>query len=112
MKTATLIGALAAAGLLALNALSATAAGLGRINVLSSLDNRCTLRLNWWPCRREKSTRSARARPDAFRDAKIEYSHSVQQRAYQLEKRANGQPYLRLVSTQSVDEPFSICWWS
>ena len=40
MKTKTLIGALAAAGLLSLNALSATAAGLGRINVRHHLDNR------------------------------------------------------------------------
>src|SRR6202521_4630504 len=108
MKTKTLIGALAAGGLLSLNTLSATAAGLGRINVLSALGQPLQAEIELVAVQKgELGSLSARvASPDAFRDAKIEYSHLFSNVRISVEKRVNGQPYLRVVTTQSVEEPF------
>jgi pilus assembly protein FimV len=108
MRTKTLIGALMAGGLLGLNALPATSAGLGRINVLSSLGQPLQAEIDLVAVQKgEIESLSARVPPpDAFRDAKIEYSHLLSSVRVSVEKRANGQPYLRLVSSQSVDEPF------
>jgi pilus assembly protein FimV len=108
MKTKTLIGALAAGGLLSLNTLSATAAGLGRINVLSALGQPLQAEIELVAVQKgEIESLSARVpSPDAFRDAKIEYSHLFSNVRISVEKRVNGQPYLRVVTTQSVEEPF------
>lgn len=108
MRTKSLIGALIAGGVLGLNALSATAAGLGRINVLSSLGQPLQAEIELVAVQKgELESLSARIpSPDTFRDAKIEYSRSLSNVSFSVEKRPNGQPYLRLTSAQPINEPF------
>jgi pilus assembly protein FimV len=46
------------------------------------------------------------ASPEAYREARIEYSGLLRLIRFSIEKRANGQPYLKVVSTQPINEPF------
>src|SRR5204863_2918507 len=46
------------------------------------------------------------ATPEAFRDARIEYSASLRLLRFSVEKRANGSAYLKITSVAPVNEPF------
>ncbi|MFC4158077.1 FimV/HubP family polar landmark protein [Chitinimonas lacunae] len=52
------------------------------------------------------SLRATLAAPEAFREAQIEYPPSSLGLRFNLEKRANGQYYIAVNSSQSVSEPF------
>jgi pilus assembly protein FimV len=85
----------------------AQAAGLGQLTVNSSLgqifDADIDL-VNVLPG--EADTLSARvATPEAFREARLNYSTALRVLRFSVEKRANGQPYIKVTSISPVNEP-------
>ena len=92
---------------LALLPMTAGAAGLGRLNVLSALGQPLRAELEITATREEMSSLAARlASPDSFKQAGIEYVPALSGIRLAVERRANGEPYVRISSTRSVSEPF------
>ena len=46
------------------------------------------------------------ASPEAFRDARIEYSPALRLLRFSVDKRSNGTPYLKVTSIAPINEPF------
>jgi len=87
--------------------LSANAAGLGKLTVLSALGQPLRAELDIIASRNELSSLSARvASPEAFKQAGIEYVAALSGLRFSLDQRPNGQPFLRLSSDGSINEPF------
>ncbi len=100
------LSALALTLLLALP-ISAVAAGLGKLTVLSVLGQPLRAEVDLSASREELGSLSARlASAEAFRQAGIEYIPALGGMRFTLDKRANGQPFLRLNSERSINEPF------
>ncbi len=100
---------LIAAGLAGLTALplSAYAAGIGNLTVLSPLGQQLQAELSISATPEELASLSVRlASLETFRQAGVEYVPTLSTLRFSLEKRANGQPYVRVTSNQSVNEPF------
>src|SRR5260221_1403115 len=89
-------------------ALVAQGAGLGKLTVTSSLGQPLRAEIDLVSLQPgESDSLSARvAAPEAFRDARVEYSPSLRLLRFSVEKRANGQPYLKVTSAAPVNEPF------
>jgi len=102
----TLIRFLTLAGLLLPGA--AGAAGLGQINVLSSLGQPFHAEIDVLSVRKEDAgTLLVRvASPEAYRQANVEYGSALRGVSLSLLQRASGQLYIRAVSSQPVNEPF------
>ncbi|MGB8857138.1 MAG: FimV/HubP family polar landmark protein [Burkholderiales bacterium] len=83
------------------------AAGLGKLNVLSSLGQPLQAEVDLVSLQKgELESIVARvASPDAFRDAGLEYAASLTNVKFAVEKRSSGQPYLRISTIQPVNEP-------
>src|SRR5260221_657007 len=86
----------------------AQAAGLGKLTVNSALGQILNAEIDLVSLQPgELDSLSARvASPEAFRDARIEYSPALRLLRFSVEKRANGQPYLKVSSAAPVNEPF------
>lgn len=108
MKTSKLIRALIAGGVIGLTSVSGFAAGLGRLTVQSALGQPLLAEIELLSVQKgEADTLAARiASPNAFQEAKIDYSPILGSVHFSVEKRANGQPYLRLTTPQPIEEPF------
>jgi len=108
MKTNKLILALIAGGLIGMASASSFAAGLGRLTVHSSLGQPLQAEIELLSIQKvEMETLSARVAPqEAFQEAKIEYSAALQGINFNIDTKPNGQPYLRITSTQPINEPF------
>jgi len=99
------VSALAAA--LTLLPLAADAAGLGKLTVLSVLGQPLRAEVDISASREELSSLSARmAQPDAFKQAGIEYIGALSGIRFSVDQRQDGQPFLRLSSDRSINEPF------
>src|ERR1700694_1505362 len=98
----------AAIALLIGAAMSAQAAGLGKLTVNSALGQILNAEIDLVSLQPgEVDSLSARvASPEAFRDARIEYSSSLRLLRFSVEKRANGAPYLKVTSVAPINEPF------
>src|SRR5690242_4117699 len=98
----------AVAALLACAALAAQGAGLGKLTVNSALGQILNAEIDLVSLQPgELDSLSARvASPEAFRDARIEYSPSLRLLRFTVEKRSNGNPYLKITSIAPVNEPF------
>jgi pilus assembly protein FimV len=95
-----------AASLLAVSAV-AHGAGLGKLNVTSALGEPLNAEIELFVEKKEISSLAARlASPEAFGRAGLVYSNALDKAKLSIEKRANGEPYLRLTTTQPVNEPF------
>jgi pilus assembly protein FimV len=102
-------GLLALATLISVPAsFSAYAAGLGRLSVNSSLGQPLSAEIELLSLQSgEFESLSARvASPDSFRDARIEYVSSLRLIRFAVDKRPNGQPFLKITSIAPVNEPF------
>lgn len=102
-------GLLALATLISVPAsFSAYAAGLGRLSVNSSLGQPLSAEIELLSLQPgEFESLSARvASPDSFRDARIEYVSSLRLIRFNVDKRPNGQPILKITSIAPVNEPF------
>lgn len=87
--------------------LGATAAGLGKLTVLSVLGQPLRAEIDITANRDELSSLNAQIAPyAAFAQAGIEYSPILGKLQVSLEKRNDGQPYLLLKSNQAINEPF------
>ena len=84
------------------------AAGLGKLTVNSALGEILNAEIDLVTLQPgEIDALTARvASPEAYRDARIEYSGLLRLIRFSIEKRANGQPYLKMISTQPINEPF------
>ena len=95
-------------GLLAGASLVADAAGLGKLTVNSALGQPLNAEIDLVSLQPgEAESMTARvAPPEAFRDARIEYTGSLRLLRFSVEKRPNGQPYLKVTSAAPINEPF------
>jgi len=84
------------------------AAGLGRLNVLSALGQPLVAEIELVSVTRDElGSLSARlAHPDTYRLANLQYSPALTGARLTIERRPNGQHYIKLVSTRPVTEPF------
>jgi len=99
------LSALAAA--LCLSATGANAAGLGKITVFSPLGQPLRAEIDVNASREELVSMNARlASPEAFRQVGIEYVQGIASIRFAVDKRKDGQPYLRMTSDRPINEPF------
>src|ERR1700674_5410679 len=98
----------AAIALLLCIAMAVQGAGLGKLSVNSALGQILNAEIDLVSLQPgEVDSLSARvASPEAFREARIEYSPSLRLLRFSVEKRANGQPYLQVTSIGPINEPF------
>lgn len=94
--------------LMALLPFVASAAGLGRLTVFSSLGQPLVAEIDLVSVTaQELSSLSARlALPEAYRQANLQYNPALPGARLSIEKRPGGQPYLKLETTRAVSEPF------
>jgi pilus assembly protein FimV len=86
---------------------AANAAGLGKITVLSALGQPLRAEVDLTANREELSSLKAQIAPaEAFRQAGIEYAPALVGVRVSVEKRPNGQPYIRLTSDRPINDPF------
>ena len=87
---------------------AAHAAGLGKLSIQSALGQLLVAEIDLVSLQPgELDSLSARvASPEAYRDAKIEYSGVLRLLRFTVEKRANGQAYLKMTSVAPLNEPF------
>lgn len=99
------LSALAAA--MCLSASGATAAGLGKIAVLSPLGQPLRAEIDINATHEELMSMNARlASPEAFRQVGIEYVPGIANIRFDVDKRKDGQPYLRMTTDRPINEPF------
>ncbi len=93
---------------LALSTSLATAAGLGKLSVNSSLGQLLSAEIELVSLQPgEFEVLTARiASPEAYASAKIEYSPLLRQFRFAVERKADGQPILKITSVTPVNEPF------
>jgi pilus assembly protein FimV len=86
----------------------AGAAGLGRLNVLSSLGQPLIAEIDLLSVtRNELGSLSARlASPDTYRTANLQYNPSLTGARLTIERRPSGQHFIKVVATRPVNEPF------
>ena len=95
-----------AASLLSICAVS-HAAGLGKLNVMSALGEPLKAEVELVAEKNEIGSLAVRlASAEAFEHAGLSYSPLVAGVKVSIEKRASGEPYVRLTSSQPVTEPF------
>ena len=93
---------------LAMGVCVANAAGLGKLTVNSALGQPLNAEIDLvsvQPGELDSLTAKV-ASPEAFRDARIEYSSALRLLRFSVDKRANGQPYLKVTSAGPINEPF------
>ena len=86
----------------------ASAASMGGINVMSSLGHPLKAEISLAELgRNDKSTLSAKmASVNEFKSAGLDFPYSLPKLTFEVDTRANGEVYLKLTSTQPVNEPF------
>lgn len=85
----------------------ANAAGLGRLNVMSALGDPLEAEIDLVAEKNEIDSLAARlAGPEAFDRAGLIYAPSLADIKVSIEKRASGEPYVRLTSPQPQNDPF------
>jgi len=98
---------LLAVALAAVLPVAAEAAGLGKLTVLSALGQPLRAELDISASKEEMNSLAVRvAGPDAFRQANIEYSGTLNGVRFTLDRRSGGQPYFRLSSDRAISDPF------
>lgn len=103
------IKALLNAGVLAaLLPLTANAAGLGKLTVTSALGQplRGEIELVAVTKGEAESITARIASPEAFKEARIERLKALQNVQFSVEQRTGGEPYLKVTSSQPIEEPF------
>src|SRR5881227_959025 len=87
---------------------AAHAAGLGKLTVNSALGQILSAEIDLVSVQPgELDSMTARvAAPEAFREARIEYSGSLRLLRFTVEKRPSGQPFLKVSSSAPINEPF------
>ena len=87
--------------------LVAQAAGLGKVVVFSALGQPLRAEIEISATREELSGMKAQlASPDAFKLAGLDYAGTLMGISFSLDKRANGQPVIKLSSERPINDPF------
>ena len=88
--------------------LDAWALGLGRLSVQSALGEplRAEVEVSAITPEEAASLQARVAAPDAFRAAGVEFNPALSGASVTLQRRPGGQPFLRIVSERTVQEPF------
>jgi pilus assembly protein FimV len=96
------------ASVLCLAMSSSWAMGLGKLSVQSALGEPLRAEIDITSMANEESSnlKVRVAPPDSYRAAGVEYNAVLPSTQVTLLRRANGQPYLKVVSNKSVQEPF------
>src|SRR5450759_2509946 len=86
----------------------AHAAGLGKLTILSALGRPLLAEVDLLSVPKDElATLTARlASPEAFTPAPVQYSPALVGVRLSIERRADGRPYIKIVSTRPVNEPF------
>ena len=85
----------------------AHAAGIGKLTVLSALGQPLRAEIDLTATKDELSSLSAKlATQEQFRQQGMEFTAAVASLNFSIEKRANGQPYVRLTTDRPLNEPF------
>jgi len=85
----------------------AGAAGMGRLNVLSALGQPLVAEIDLSVTREELGSLSAHlASADAYRTANLQYNVAMTGARIAIERRPNGQSFLKITSSRPVTEPF------
>ena len=87
---------------------AAHAAGLGRLTVISALGHPLNVEIDLVSVAKDElATLNARlASADAYRQANLQYTAAVAGLRLNIEKRPNGQPFIRVTSHNPINEPF------
>lgn len=96
------------AALMLLMPWAADAAGLGRLTVVSALGQPFSAEIDLVSVSREDlaSLTVQLASIDAYRQANLQYVGAAAGLRLAIEKRTDGQPYIRITSTRPINEPF------
>jgi pilus assembly protein FimV len=87
--------------------MSAFAAGLGKLTVLSALGQPLRAELDITASRDELASLGAHVAPaETFQQAGIEYVPAAAALKFLVDKRSGGQPFLRVSSDRAINEPF------
>jgi pilus assembly protein FimV len=102
------LGKALAVALLLLTPWMAHAAGLGRLTVQSSLGQPLSAEIDLVAVRGdEASTLTVRlASPDAYQQANLQYNAGVTGLKLSIERRPNGQSYIKVTGSRPLNEPF------
>jgi len=86
----------------------ASAVGFGGINITSSLGQPLLAEIELVSVEQaDKTSLTARlATPNAFKGAGIDYPYTLPKMTFAVESRANGESYVKVATTQAVNEPF------
>lgn len=86
----------------------ASAAGLGRLTVISALGHKLNAEIELVAVTKaEMGSLSARiASPDAYRKANLQYNSALPGARVTIERRPDGRPYLKITTSRPVTEPF------
>ncbi|HTJ95938.1 MAG TPA: FimV/HubP family polar landmark protein [Rhodocyclaceae bacterium] len=85
----------------------ASAAGIGKITVLSALGQPLRAEIELSATKDELNSLSVKlATSDQFRQQGVEFSPALSLVQLSIDKRANGQPYVRMTSERPINEPF------
>ncbi|MFO1264879.1 MAG: FimV/HubP family polar landmark protein [Rhodoferax sp.] len=100
--------AAAAIALVSLSASSAWALSLGRITVQSALGEPLRAEIDVLDINAEEasSLKAGVASPEAFAAAGLEYNAAMSSLKASLQRRADGRPYIQLVSDKAITDPF------
>lgn len=87
---------------------AAHAAGFGKMTVLSNLGQPLRAEIDLVSVQTDEasSLRVQLAAPDAFQERGVDYNSYLRSFRFEVLKRDNGQPYVRVTSSQSIGEPF------
>ena len=97
--------ALAATAMLLLPA-SAYAAGLGRLTVLSTLGHTLEAEVELLSVQKNETITGRLASPEIYSQANAQYNNALVGTRVTLQRRPNGQAYLRVTTPRAVTEPF------
>ena len=108
MKRKNIIQALIVAGMLMTTPMVVDAAGLGKLKVISSLGQPLRAEIDLLAIPKDEiDLVTARIAPvDAYKQARIDRQEGLSAVQFSVEKRTNGEPYLKVTSLQAFNEPF------
>ncbi len=101
LKTSIYIACLTGSGL-------ACAAGLGGINVTSALGQPLKAEITVLDADKTdiSNIKATLASADTYKNAGVDYPFNVPKIKFEVEQRANGEPYVKVTTAQPVNEPF------
>src|SRR5688572_22131443 len=86
--------------------LGAEAAGLGRLIVHSTLGQPLNAEVELLSVQKGETITGRLSSPDVYQQANVQYNNALIGTRVSVERRANGQPYLKVTSSRSITEPF------